>query len=312
MSIATPLVSVVMPTRNRERFVREAVASVLAQTLGDFEVIVVDDASTDGTPSALVELARQDERVRVLALPVQGGCNAARNHALDHARGRYVAMLDDDDLALPERLAKSVARLQTAPVADVVFSSCRFIDAAGAPLDWGEAPFPVADTYFDGSRMIELLYCDWAWLPTCTLMVRADRVRTLRYPALRRSDGDSMFHCMLAAEGASFARIGEPLALVRRDDSYEFMSRDRARLLAARRESLRDLRSRLAERGVRNLDRLHARAWSNHLVLEAEHMRGLRGLWRAFAALAYWPGNPRARAYLGLGVGRICPPSSGQ
>jgi hypothetical protein len=90
------------------------------------------------------------------------------------------------------------------------------------------------------------------------------------------------------------------------------MSRDRGRLLAARRESLRDLRSRHAERRVRNLDYLHARAWSNHLVLEAEHVRGLRGLWRAFAALVHWPGNPRARAYLGVGGGRSCPLSSGQ
>lgn len=299
--MTAPLISVVMPTRNRKHFVRAAVASVLEQTLSDFELLIVDDASTDGTSEILAALAATDPRIRVLALPTRCGCNVARNHALDNVRGRYVAMLDDDDVALPERFAKSVARLGAAPVPDVVFSSCQFIDAAGSLRDWGSPAFPVADSFLDGERMFELLYCDWAWLPTCTVMVRADCVRMLRYPTLRRSDGDSMFHCMLAAEGATFARIDEPLALVRRDDSYDYMSRDRDRLIGARRESLRDLRRWLVARRIRTFDNLHSRAWSNQLVREAEHAGGLSGLWRALSALAYRPGNRRAWTYLGLG-----------
>ena len=287
-----------IPTRNRPKFVVAAVASVLDQTLGDLEVLVVDDASTDGTREALAALASKDDRVRVLTLSVQSGCNAARNHAFAHARGRYIALLDDDDLALPERLAKSVARMEATPAPDVLFSASRYIDAEGCPLDWDESPFPVAESFFTGDRMFELLYCDWAWLPTCTLMLRADRLRALRYPTIRRSDGDSMFHCMLAADGASFARISETLALVRRDDAYEFMSRNRGRLLAARRESLREIRRWLKTREIRKFDVLHARAWSNHLVVEAEHLRGLRGFVRSLGALLHWPSNPRARAYI--------------
>ena len=299
--MSAPLVSIVMPTRNRERLVRAAIASVLEQTLGDFELLVVDDASTDGTRRVLAEIASDDERVRVFTLSEQSGCNAARNHALEHVRGRYVALLDDDDLALPERLAKSTARLEAAPTAGVVFSSCRYVDAEGRPLDWGLTPFPVDELCFDGDRMFELLYCDWAWLPTCTLMIRAELVRTLRYPKVRRSDGDSMFNCMLAAEGAEFARIDEPLAFVRRDTDYAYMSRDRARLLAARRESLRDLRIWVKARGLQKFDGLHSRAWSNQLVREAEYLGGPRGLWHVLSALVYWPGNPGVRAYFGRG-----------
>jgi glycosyltransferase involved in cell wall biosynthesis len=299
--LRSPLVSVVIPTRNRPDFLRAAVASILDQTLGDFEVLVVDDASTYETAEVLAALAADDARLRVLTLPVQSGCNAARNCAFDHVRGRYVALLDDDDLALPERLAKSVARMEASPAPDVLFSASRYIDAEGRPLDWGETPFPVDEELFSGDRMFELLYCEWAWLPTCTLMLRSDRLRDLRYPMTRLSDGDSMFHCMLAAQGASFARVAETLALVRRDDSYDCMSRDRSRLLAARRRSLREMRRWLEARGIRRFDRLHARAWSSQLVREAEHVGGPRGLWRALAALAYWPRNPYAHAYLGLG-----------
>jgi glycosyltransferase involved in cell wall biosynthesis len=299
--VTAPLVSVVMPTRNRKHFVRAAVASVLEQTLGDFELLIVDDASTDGTSEVLAALAAKDARIRALELPARGGCNVARNHALDHVRGHYVAMLDDDDVSLPERFVKSVARFESEPVPDFVFSSCRFIDAGGSVRDWGSPAFPVADSFLDGERMFELLYCDWAWLPTCTVMIRADRIRSLRYPRLRRSDGDSMFHCMLAAEGATFARLDEPLALVRRDDSYDFMSRDRDRLLRARRESLLDLRRWLEARSIRTFDDLHSRAWSNQLVREAEHMRGVRGFWRALSALAVQPSNRLAWTYLGLG-----------
>ena len=280
---------------------REAAESVLGQTLGDLELLIVDDASKDGTQDVLAALARQDERIRTYRLPARSGCNAARNHALERVRGRYVAMLDDDDIALPQRLEKSVARLASEPALGAVFAACRFIDIDGRLLDWAPTGFAVDGESVDGGRMFELLYCDWAWVPTSTLALRADVARGRRYPAIARSDGDSMLHCMLAAEGVSFARIAEPLALVRRGDGYDFMSQDRRRLLAARRESLRYLKRWLEERGIRRFDHLHARAWSNQLVREAEHVRGVHGLWLAVSALARWPGNPAARAYLAGG-----------
>jgi glycosyltransferase involved in cell wall biosynthesis len=296
--VKSPLVSVVLPTRDREHLVGGAVESILAQTLGDLELLVVDDGSTDDTQEVLASHARGDQRVRVLRVGTPGGCNAARNHALSQVRGRYVAMLDDDDLALPQRLEKTVARFGAEPALGAVFSRCRFMDGHGNPYDWEPRGFPIGAGTADGDRMFELLYCDWAWIPTCTLTLRADLVSRHRYPDIRRSDGDSIFHCTLAAGGTSFAQIDEPLALVRRDDSHDSMSRDRARLLAARRESLAYLRQWVEERGIKRFDHLHSRAWSNQLVREAEHFQGMRGLWRAISALAYWPRNPGARAYL--------------
>jgi len=106
-----PQVSVIIPTYNRAVLLREAVASVQAQTYRDFEVLVVDDASTDKTREALA--AWPD--VRVLGQARRRGVAAARNLGIAAARGRWLAFLDSDDLWRPEKLARQMAYLQKHP-----------------------------------------------------------------------------------------------------------------------------------------------------------------------------------------------------
>ncbi len=110
---AGPAVSVLMTTWNGAEFIGASIASVLAQTFADFELIVVDDGSTDGTPRVLAEIG--DERLRVLRQALNRGVVAARNVGFLAARGRYVAALDHDDLSHPERLARQVAYLDAHP-----------------------------------------------------------------------------------------------------------------------------------------------------------------------------------------------------
>ena len=102
MGDARVLVSVVVPTRNRAHLLPEAVASVQAQELEDWELIVVDDASDDGTSDWVAGVA--DPRVRGIRLDQHGERSAARNTGLEAARGRYVLFLDDDDRLLPRTL----------------------------------------------------------------------------------------------------------------------------------------------------------------------------------------------------------------
>lgn len=104
-----PLVSVVMPVHNSVATVGASVRSVLAQTHADVELLITDDASTDGSMDLLRDLARQDERVRPEAAPGQGGAAKARNLALARARGEYVAFLDSDDMWLAEKLERQLA-----------------------------------------------------------------------------------------------------------------------------------------------------------------------------------------------------------
>jgi glycosyltransferase involved in cell wall biosynthesis len=106
MLSAVPLVSVLMPAHNAAAFVEASVRSVLSQTLTDLELIVVDDGSTDDTPKVLAEI--DDPRLVVLRLDPNQGVVVARNAAIERARGRYIALLDADDLAEPERLQRQI------------------------------------------------------------------------------------------------------------------------------------------------------------------------------------------------------------
>lgn len=107
-----PFVSVIIPTYNRAAWVTEAVGSVLSQTYRDFEVLVVDDGSTDSTLEALAPFFRE---VKVLRRASRRGVAAARNLGISAARGQWLAFLDSDDLWLPEKLARQMAYLAGHP-----------------------------------------------------------------------------------------------------------------------------------------------------------------------------------------------------
>jgi len=133
----TPTVSVVMAAYNAQDFVAEAIESVLEQTLSDFELLVVDDASSDDTPAIIARYARRDRRIRILRLPRNGGTAHAKNAALQHVRAPLVAICDDDDRQLPERLASQVAYLEANPRHVMVGGKIRpFGDVDAAPLAW--------------------------------------------------------------------------------------------------------------------------------------------------------------------------------
>ena len=124
-----PLVSVLLAVHNDARFLRQAIDSVLDQTLADLELVVVDDASTDETPDVLGQ--RADRRVVVLRNHEQLGLAASLNRALDEASGDYVARLDADDVALPERLRRQVDRLDGDARTAVVGSAVTDLDEHG-------------------------------------------------------------------------------------------------------------------------------------------------------------------------------------
>lgn len=128
-----PLVSVIMPSYNAERHIAESIASVQSQTLSDWELLVSDDCSSDSTREIVYGIAESDPRVRLLSLDENGGAAKARNNSLAHARGRYIAYLDADDLWYPAKLARQTAFMEERGVA----FSCASYDVVGedgAPL----------------------------------------------------------------------------------------------------------------------------------------------------------------------------------
>jgi glycosyltransferase involved in cell wall biosynthesis len=140
---AEPRVSVVIPTYNRAARVRRAIDSVLAQTVPDVEVIVVDDGSSDETPQVLAAFG---SRIRVLR-QANRGVSAARNAGIALARGRWVALLDSDDEWLPEKLERQLGWVESAPPGSigVCFTDCAIVgDSAPDGTLFGEAAFRCA------------------------------------------------------------------------------------------------------------------------------------------------------------------------
>lgn len=106
------LVSVITSSYNTERYIAEAVESVIAQTYGNWEMIIADDCSTDGTADIAEKYAEADSRIKVIRLPENRGNANAKNTAMDHAKGRYIAFLDSDDVWLPEKLSTQIGFMQ--------------------------------------------------------------------------------------------------------------------------------------------------------------------------------------------------------
>lgn len=130
--MAAPSVSVMIPTYNSLAYLQEAVASVLAQTMTSWELIVVDDGSTDGTAEWLRRL--QDDRIRFVLAPHTGNLSHVRNLGLSAARARWLAFLDADDRWLPSKLERQLALHAERPSVRWSYTGRTLVDARGQPL----------------------------------------------------------------------------------------------------------------------------------------------------------------------------------
>lgn len=132
-----PRVSVVLPVRNGMPFLAESLESILGQSAPDFELIVVDDGSTDGTPECLISYA--DPRIKVLRTEGRG-LVAALNLGIKQGRGTFIARMDADDIAAVDRFACQLRRFEENPRVGVVFTGAELIDAHGRRMGWNREP----------------------------------------------------------------------------------------------------------------------------------------------------------------------------
>lgn len=126
---AKPTISVTMPVYNCCQTVEKAVRSVLEQTWNDFEIVIVDDGSTDDTPLILSKLAATDSRIRIISLEKNVGVGAARNIALENCYGEWITVLDADDWYLPTRLEELITNAKKLE-ADLIIDNLRLYDHA--------------------------------------------------------------------------------------------------------------------------------------------------------------------------------------
>ncbi|MBD2022176.1 glycosyltransferase family 2 protein [Leptolyngbya sp. FACHB-36] len=133
MMNSKPPVSVLLPAYNSQRYVAETVESILAQTMSDFELIIIDDGSTDDTLKILQQYAAKDSRIRLSSHENQG-VSRTRNQLLAQAQGEIIAVMDADDVALPDRFARQLEFLQTHPEVVCVGAAHEVIDEEGRLL----------------------------------------------------------------------------------------------------------------------------------------------------------------------------------
>jgi glycosyltransferase involved in cell wall biosynthesis len=140
---ANPAVSVLMPVRNGERFIAEAIESILSQTLEDLELIILDDGSTDSTPKILEDLARRDDRIAIHRKSPGRNLSETLNLGASLAKAPLLARLDADDLALPDRLELQLRFLDEHPQVTLLGGQALLIDENGR--EFGEAHYPLDD-----------------------------------------------------------------------------------------------------------------------------------------------------------------------
>ena len=220
------LISVVIPTFNRVQQVQSALRSVLAQTYPEFEAIVVDDGSTDGTGQALQTLIRQEgsnsSRVRYFFQPNRGQ-SAARNIGIEDARGEWIAFLDSDDVWLPEKLEWQVRALeQFKHKCCACITDARLVDNLGMDaLAFRKSGKPYQEAVgIDGDALRSLVkYRDPFWLST--LLVRTDVARQLGCFDTQlgyAEDHDFLFRLSLLT---SICYVNKPLCILDRSKSPE-------------------------------------------------------------------------------------------
>src|SRR6056297_2974057 len=140
----SPIVCIGIPVYNGQNFLSDAIESVLAQTMTEFQLIISDNASTDSTPEIAADYARRDKRIRHVRHPKNLGAAANFNYVLEASSSPYFAWLAHDDILAPEYLRECVVHLERHPAAVLAFAETDFIDAEGKTIASHRYPLPAS------------------------------------------------------------------------------------------------------------------------------------------------------------------------
>lgn len=294
-----PTVSVIMANYRGGATLARALESVLAQTMGNLEIIVSDDASPDDSVSVVTSIMARDERVRLLASPQNGGPARTRNLALARARGQWIAIVDSDDIVHPERLERLLAAAEQFK-ADIVADDLLHFHEDGSPptllLADHDTPFPVSAEAWVTAGMDGKLPALGYLKP----LIRAEALGLLRYDETLRigEDYDLLLRTLLA--GASMWIVPEPWYLYRRHSgsiSHRLSTNDVDAMLANQAQLLAGLKpdASLAQAFAQRRDALQgaldfgrlveaikARSPGTALKIIAQRPALLRRLWTSF------------------------------
>jgi glycosyltransferase involved in cell wall biosynthesis len=267
--VPAPLVSIVLPTHNRGAFLADAVESVRAQSYTDWELLIVDDGSTDGTLASVPP----DPRIRVIARPHTGNVAAVRNAGLDNARGAFIGFLDSDDRWRPDKLARQLARLDARPDCGWCYGAHAMIDADGRPL--AARPTNPRWSPREGDLFPAVVMAQ-AGVAMQTVLARLAVALAVRFDERIPWGDDYDFRLRLAHQALACV-VDEVVAEVRQHPERGSNGPRRYYIHVAEVRALRKCRPWLTDAGLRQAAR-------RRMILEARHF-----LANARAARAFWP-----------------------
>lgn len=202
-----PSVSVILPVKNGSPYIEAAIASILTQTFSDFELLIVDDSSRDDTIAIARRACAADPRVRILTNPGTGLVDAL-NFAIGAARARFIARMDADDIALPQRLERQHSFIAAHPEVAVVGAQARFIDEQGALTSKATA---LPQSHEAIARTL-LRYC---CLCHPTVLMRADALKRVGGYRAQVPAAEDLDLWLRIAEYGRLINLPEPLLLYR-------------------------------------------------------------------------------------------------
>lgn len=170
-----PFISIITPSYNASSFIIETIRSVQSQTYTNWEMIIIDDVSKDNTCEIIRREIEKDDRIHLIELKENGGAAIARNTGINHARGKYVAFLDSDDLWLPEKLEKQIAFMQANDIA-FSFTSYQIMNQDGVLTD--KIIHVPEKINYDGLLKNTIIGC-------LTVMINIEKLGRIQMPNIR-------------------------------------------------------------------------------------------------------------------------------
>ncbi|MBP5352762.1 MAG: glycosyltransferase family 2 protein [Alphaproteobacteria bacterium] len=199
-------ISIIMPLYNCEGYVRHTIRSVQQQTYKNWELIIVDDASTDNSLQVVKDFAAKDARIKVFPRAVNTGTGACRNYGLDRAEGRFVAFIDSDDLWAEEKLHRQIAFMKNHNYA-LSHTAYAFMDMNGDILQQGKVD---VDETVDRNH-----YMKTTQVGMSSVMIDRDKIKNIRFPEDRRLCEDATLWMQFLRQGHKFHGLNEILLLYR-------------------------------------------------------------------------------------------------
>ncbi len=238
-SAGDPQISVLMPVYQAEQYLEEAVESILAQSFDDFELLALDDGSTDESPRILATLAARDDRIRVRVAP-HAGLVRRLNQGLAEARGTCIARMDADDISYPERFERQFAYLEAHPECVAVGTAVDEIDPDGRPI----RPLDISPNHEEIE--LRLLQGDGGALIHASALYRTAALRGVGGYRNGLDGGEDIDLHLRLSERGRLANLPDRLFLYRKNlASVTFTKR-----IALRRNQITAIREALQRRGL--------------------------------------------------------------